>query len=204
MDTTSVIALVIATVAVVFFAVYFFVKTEKNLSPRKDKGRNHGTGKAVSLLHRFALSNRYKFIKSVDLPGTEKPVHIDALIVGEFGILGINAYGYDQQIFGDAKDKQWLRVGRQNSRTYFDNPIDEANRSVQALRKVVQKTKHKNVSIEIVCVFTNGKAQIGVKKGTGQLTMPELRSKLGKDKYQQDNGVDTEQVENTIRAAMLQ
>ena len=204
MDTPTVIILVISTAAVLFFAVYFFVKMEKTPNSTRDRGRSDGTGKAINLMQRFALSNRYKFIKSVDLPGTDKPIHIDALVIGEFGILGVNAYGYDQQIFGDAKDKQWLRVGRQNSRTHFDNPIDEANRSVQALRKVVQKTKHKNVSIEVVCVFTSGKAQIGVKKGTGHLTMPELRNKIAKEKYQQENGVDIEQVEETIRAAMLQ
>ena len=187
----------VAVISVIGFAIFMVVYKKKHPTAKDNRGRDHQAQKATGALRRFAHSNGYRFLGPVVLGETR----LDALAIGVFGILGVKAYGYNGEIYGSAQDKEWLRVGYGDVRERFPNPVLEANRDVQALRSVLQKTRARNVPIEVVPVFVNPKAELAVGRGSGILTIKEFKSLLGRDKYQQEKGVDMQKAEEAISAA---
>lgn len=185
--------LIIGGVAVlaVGLAIFMIYYKYKHPTAKNNKGRDYGTQKAVRVLRRFARSNGYRFLAPV--PGAPD-AQVDALAVGVFGVIGLKAYGYSGEIYGTPQDKDWLRVGYEDTREYFPNPILEGNRDVQALRSALQKTKARNVPIEVAVVFTNRKAALAVGRGGGVMKNKEWKALLGRDKYQQEKGVDIDKV----------
>ncbi len=180
----------VAVLAIGFVIVLIYYK-HKHPTAKDNKGRNQGTQKAVRILKSFARANGYRFLAPV--PGAPH-AQVDAVAVGVFGVIGVKAYGYNGEIYGTEQDKEWLRVGHQDTRERFPNPILEANQDVQALRSVLQKTKARNVPIEVAVVFTNRKAQLAVGRGSEVLKNKEWKALLRRDKYQQEKGVDMDKV----------
>jgi hypothetical protein len=160
-------------------------------------------GRAVGPLRGFARSNRFCFIAPARLARGGAFASLDALVIGYFGILGLKALGYNGEVYGSADDKQWLQVSGDGQRTPFPNPISEASADVRIIRDALSASKFRQVPVEVVCVFTNKKAQLAIPRSTGHLTVKEFKKLLQKDKYLEDTGLELGPVEEAIRAAMV-
>ncbi len=198
MDTQTQILSIVLTVVItlVGFLIYYILQKKKTSGGGKSLPKEYASGKVVSLLHRFSKSNGYRFLSAVPL---QNGTTLDALCVGEFGLLGVKSYGYNGTVYGSAGDKEWVRIGQDGKREHFANPVLEANQDVQALRKALQNTKGRMAPIEVVVVFPNGKTQLAVEKKAGVLRMSDLKSLLGRDKYQKENGVDQNLIADTLQ-----
>ena len=183
--------------------IYFITSKTSNPSAKYNRGRDYKTDKAVSAARSFARSNGFRFLGPVTLSSGGHTAHIDAMIIGYFGILGVKAYGYNQTIYGAADDKEWLQVGYQRKRHTFPNPVLEASADVRVVRDALLKAKLKQVPLEVVCVFTHPKVQMTVPKNVGQLTFPEYKAVLEKSKYLEDKGLEPEKIEAAIRAVEI-
>ncbi len=198
MNTQLFSILLLLVIAVLGFSLYIFMQRRKNPSARHNKPRTYASAKAVRILRRFSTSNGYHFLADVQL---ENGTQLSGLCIGEFGLLGIKTYGYNGHIYGNIADKNWLRVGYEDTREYFPNPIPEANQDIQSLRKMLQKTKAYNSPIEIVAVFTNASAEMAVEKKSGILQTKDLKALLNRDKYQKQNGVDQDLVISILQGS---
>ncbi len=198
MNQQTILLVGVIAVSVVGFAIFMIYNRKKNPTAKNNRPRAYGVGAAIGPLRHFARSYHFPFLAPVPLAGAQ----VDAVVVGEFGIMAVKAYGYNGNIYGTANEKEWLRVGYEDTRETFPNPILEANRDVQALRGALQKSKYRSVPIEVVVVFTHPKAELAVGRNSGVLTVKELKKLVGKEKYQQNKGVDPEKVMQALQEAM--
>lgn len=191
-------ALGIALIVGVVYLIY-----RKDHPPvRKTKGRESTTQSAVQALRSFARSNSFRFIAPARLVRGENTAKLDAVMVGYFGVLGLKALGYNGEIYGEAGDENWLQVGEDGQRNYFANPITEAAADVRVVRDALFTKKLKKVPVEVVCVFTNPKAQIALPRSTGHLNLKEFKALLRKDKYLEDTGLDLDAVEGALKDSL--
>lgn len=189
-------------VAVVVIIVLAYILYRKN-SPKKQKmaGRENGTNKGVAALKGFARSHDFRFIEPAVLGRGDATAHIDALVIGYFGIIGIKAYGYNGEVYGGANEKEWAQIVEGN-RTTFANPITEAAADVRVVRDALLAAKIRQLPVEVLCVFTDASAQLAIPRNTGHYTLKEFKSYLKKEKFLEDKGIDLDAAEAAIKAAI--
>ncbi|MGD9559678.1 MAG: nuclease-related domain-containing protein [Oscillospiraceae bacterium] len=201
-DWAYIVITVVLSVGV-FAAMAMVLYRKNNPKEEKPQARSSGTGRAAGKMRSFARSNDFRFLGPATLESGGRTARLDALVIGYFGVLGLISLGYNGEIYGSATDKQWLQVSPDKTREYFDNPVLEAAADVRVIRDALFADKQKQVPVEVVCVFTDRRAQIAIPPKVGYLTMKSLGALLQKEKYLEDAGLDLDRVENAIRAAMV-
>lgn len=191
------IVLVVAAVAV--GAWYYFTR----IKPRKGKmqSRAYNKSNAVGAARRFARSNGFRFIAPATLRRGEASAELDALVVGYFGVLGVKALGYNGDIYGTEKDKTWAQV-MDDRRNPFPNPLTEASSDVRVIRDALLAAKLRQVPVEVVCVFTNPKAQLALPRSIEFYTVKTFKEHLRKERFLEDTGLDLDKVEEALRQAL--
>lgn len=177
---------------------------KNNPKAKKAKGAASGIGGVVGVAKRFARSNGFKVIAPATLQRSGKTAQLDALVIGYFGVLGVKAYGYNGEIYGNATEENWLQVAGNGKRTPFKNPLQQAAADVRVIRDALFESKMKTIPVEVVCVFADPKAQIAVPGGAGYYTAKTFKQLLGKEKYLADKGLDLEKAEQALRAALAE
>lgn len=197
-----IVSLAVAAVVVV---ILILVNRRKNHpTAAKTQGRQSQASKAVARAKSFARSNGYKVLAPATVAWGDKTASMDALVVGSFGILGVKAYGFNGQIYGAAADEEWLQVAPNGTRNYFTNPIKQAAADVRAVRGVIMNAKLKNVPVEVVCVFTQKKAQLAIPRNVNYYNMKGFKTLLGKEKYQASLSFDVEKAYAALEASAPQ
>lgn len=191
--TTTVI--IVASIAI----IAWFYNKKDDKKGKKCKGRNDKSGKAVAAAKTFSRSNSFKCISPAQLVRGDKIANLDAIIVGYFGILAVKEYGYNGEIYGAANDEKWLQIAENGQRNYFANPIIEASADVRVIRDALFEIKLRQIPVEVVCVFSDTKAQLALGKKTEYYTLKSFKNLIQKEKYMVDKGFDLEQVETVLR-----
>lgn len=69
------------------------------------------------------------YLENVTLPGAEgKPVHMDHIVAGTFGVLVFNCYDYQGDLYGNPKDQQWHLYKKEEKKASFRNPLPQCKR----------------------------------------------------------------------------
>lgn len=172
----------------------------KHLS-RKVFGRELGKRQVLITVRRFASSNGFRCIEPVKMTRDDQTANLDAVVVGYFGVLGVISLGYNGQVYGEADDDEWVQVGKDKTRHYFQNPIKEAATAARVLRDVLVTANFKKVPVEVIYVFNNQDVQLAIPPTAGHFTPSNFRPYLSKDKFLKDVGLDLDAVEQAIRTA---
>lgn len=180
---------------------YFYRKNNPKVA--KSQGKDTAKQSAVSAVRRFARSNGFRVIAPANLAKNGRFANLDAVVVGYFGVLGVKAYGYNGEIYGNASDEKWLQMAADGTRNYFLNPVAEAAKDVRVIRDALFGYKMKTVPVEVVCVFTNPKVQMAVPRSVPYLTQKTFKQLLDKEKYLQDTGLDIDVVEKALQEALV-
>lgn len=196
----TVIAIVLAVVVLVVMGLVLYRKRHPRQVKRQT--RDSSSNKAVAVARRFARSNRFRLIAPAHLARGEKQAQLDAIVVGYFGILGVIGLGYNGNIYGAANEAEWLQINEGGARTYFQNPLDEASAAVRVIRDALFATKMKQIPVEVVVVFTDVTAQLAISRSPGLYSLKTFKALLSKEKYLEDTGLDLDQTEAAIRAAL--
>ncbi len=102
--------------------------------------------------------------------------------------------------YGELRDEEWvLSTGGEDKvetlRMKVPSPVKNNERFVAAFRALLTRGEVYNVPVEALCPVTQSKIEVYV-TGAGATVVErgKLRETLGRQKYQKDNGVDTEKV----------
>lgn len=194
-----ILAVVIVVITVVTIVVMY---RKRNPGSRPATGANQGVGPAVAAMQAFARSNGFRFIAPAAITHGEKTAQLDAVVVGYFGVLGLVAYGYNGEVYGEAGADEWVRIAPGGQRTSFENPINRCSAAVRVLRDVMIAANMRKVPVEVVSVFTDKGVQLGLPRSIAQMRTKDFKDLLKKEKYLEDTGLDLDAVETAIKNAV--
>lgn len=163
-----------------------------------------GLHRVQRLLKKFAGIRHFQVLSGLSLPLKGKPVLIDHILIGFFGIMLISVRNAQGAIYGNGRDKNWVRVvtkHEQEKRGSFANPIPQNQECLEAVREVLLANHIYKTSIENYIVFANKKAVLNTERGLPVLTYPQLKKLLKKSKYSADGDVDVERLTAVLKDA---
>lgn len=195
------LAVVVGIWVLAILAYLLYRRFKKNQG--KGRGRDADAGKAASAMRGFAHSNDFRFISPATLSSGGKTASLDAIVVGYFGVLGLISLGYNGNVFGAPDEDEWLQVTKEEQRNYFPNPLDEASAAVRVIRDALSGPKTRRVPVEVACVFTSDKVELALPRSSTHYTMATFKKQLKREKYQEDCGLNLDEVEKAIRAALV-
>lgn len=158
--------------------------------------------KAVALAKKFARNNDYHFISPFNITRKEKTAEIDAIVVGDFGILAVKTLHYEGTVYGNANEEQWLCVNKKGEKEYFKNPITQASIDVRVIRDALFAKNLKQIPLEVVCVFTAKKPDIAVPASVGYYKLKDFKVLLGKEKYQKEMNLKIDKILEALQEAV--
>lgn len=168
---------------------------------KRKENRSETTKKAVGrVLRSMAPLREWKVLDGVTLTDKKGEVTADHLVIGPFGLLALCDIHRQGGYYGELRDEEWvISTGGEDKvetmRMRVPNPVKTGERFVAALRALLTKGEVYNVPVEALCPVTQGKIQVYVTgAGAAVVEAGKLRELLSRQKYQKDNGVDTEKV----------
>ncbi len=194
--------LIFIIAALVIFIAVVMVWYNGRYRTQKDKGRDANKEKVVRQIRNFARQNQFRFIAPLQLENKGDSVCLDAVLIGYFGVLGVIALGYNGEVYGKAEDENWVQITPKGERNTFRSPEKESAIALRALRNGLISEKQKNIPVEVVYVFGDKNAQLGIPRSLGVMRSKDLKNLLGKDRFLDDCGLDLDAVENAIKKSM--
>ncbi len=197
----EVIVLVISVAAMA--GIYFILKKEKPKASQTGKNltKSSEVAKPLGIAKRFAMVNSYKVLQDVRIKIDDKTAEFDFVVVGAFGVLCVECYGYGGEIYGTEKDAQWVQIHK-NEKVYFENPITKATKGVRAIREALFASKIKNTTVTSAVVFTNDKASIALPRTIEFYTTKTFKDHINKSIFIQDKNVDIEKTIDAIKSKL--
>lgn len=194
--------LVIILVVVVIVIVLIIRQVIKRRPAKEHNVYVPAASKAGKVAVRFARSNGFKVISPARIRGKNGVADLEAVVIGPFGILGVEGYGHYGNVYGTKDEKEWLNVTALGARTKFPNPILEAAADVRVIRDALFAKNIKMVPVEVISVFTSKELQLGVSRDAGHYTMKTYKAYIAKEKFLEEKNVNVEKAEEAIRAAL--
>ncbi len=194
--------LILIIAALVIFIAVVMIWYNGRYRTKKDKGRDANKEKVIGQLRSFARQNQFRYIAPLQMENKGDSVCLDAVLIGYFGVLGVISLGYNGEIYGKAEDENWVQITHKGERNTFKNPEKESAVALRALRNALISEKQKNIPVEVVYVFGDKNAQLGIPRSLGVMRAKDLKNLLGKDKFLDDCGLDLDAVENAIKKSM--
>lgn len=150
---------------------------------------------------RFANANGYKMLADVTVTHKGDTGHFDAVIIGTFGILGLNACGLGGEIYGSAKEEEWLQIF-EGERFHFPNLIDANIKNMGVLRSALAERGIRVKEAASLTVFTQKgkKVELNLANNLPFATVDGLRTALDVAKFKADNQTDIDAVYTAIEA----
>ncbi len=191
----SIISILILVAMVVIYILY--KRGGKGAAESgKNMGKTDAAAKPLQAAKRFALLNGYTVLQDVHIAKDGKFADFDFAIVGVFGVLCVKCVGLGGEIYGAEKDEKWLQVLKAD-RTYFENPMESAQKGTRLVRDCLFTHKLKNTPVSSAVVFTNSKASIAVGRSVELYNTNTFKALINKAVYTTDKNVD---VEKTVKA----
>ena len=200
---TWAIALIVAGVAILVIVLLVLLHMLKNSLQRK-KGvlaENLVTGK----LNRFAKIRSFKVLENLTFPaGKNDTVTVDRALVTFNHVLLFQLRSECDTIYGDAKDPTWVSVktDKENitlGRVAFDNPLREAQKANDAVRRLLTRHKLGKIQTEYYVVFGDPKVTLSIGQGMPVLNYKTFKALLSRSKYSEDGPVDVEEVAKLLQ-----
>lgn len=184
--------MVLAALAVVLAFYRNYVKNQHSERTKKDIGKT---------LRSMAPLREWKVLDDVTITDRKgKEITADHLVIGPFGVLALTDIHRRGGYYGELRDEEWvISTGGENQvetlRMRVPSPVKNNERFVAAFRELLTAGKVYSVPVEALCPVTQSQIQVLV-TGTQGLIVENgrLREVLSRQKYQNDNGVDTEKI----------
>ena len=190
---------VFAVCVIVIFGGLGYVYLRRNILNPGGKGAENIT---AGTLKRFGVIRRFKVLSNVEIAHGGKSAVIENMLIGYFGILIVTTCGRRGEYYGTPDGENWIVTYKQQRFT-IPNPILQQQRSISILRAKFAQNKLYNIPVENLVVFTDkGKDTAVFVSGTDKILLSgKLRGYLSKSKFEQDIGLDVEQVANVLTGA---
>lgn len=162
-----------------------------------------GQKKRVSkFLHRFASSRQAKVMDDVKLISGPLSGWANHILIGRFGALLVYDLSIQGEYYGKPEDERWTVSASEGKRWAVENPLFEADRCEGRVKTLLKDRAGIRISVEkavvIACPLRGAASYIPSEK---VILYKNLRSYLEQSKFQQDNGIDPEQVYKILSEA---
>ena len=196
--------IVTAVMVIVAFALLYFIGGDSIIFFRRkeqeDAGRN--TKKVEPVIKRFASAKGYKVFTDITIANKNTTATFDIVLIGVFGVLCINTNGLGGEIYGSAKEDEWLKIF-EGERKHFPNPLDENSKKTGVLRSALSERGHKPKFFESLLVFTQGKTEVNAPTSLPYAYPNDMRDFINQPKFATDNKVDIEAVYRAIESLIV-
>ncbi len=189
-DIEIIVIFLILALAVALGATWYVEREKKG--PRRAR-TNKKTDAAVRVLKGFAVRNDFRVLGPMTLTRNGHTAHLDGVLVGWFGVLGVKAFGYNGQVYGNPREAQWLWASA-DRRENFPSPVEECALAARLMREALMKAGVRNPDSEAVFVFTDPKVELAVPANVGAMKTADLRAYLRREKFRADKGYDVQQL----------
>ncbi|MCI9508419.1 MAG: NERD domain-containing protein [Angelakisella sp.] len=160
------------------------------------------TKKEISrTLRSMAPLREWKVLEQVAVTDRKGKNHtVDHLVIGPFGVLALTDIHRRGGYYGELRDEEWvISTGGENQvetlRVKIPSPVKNNEGFVAAFRELLTAGKVYNIPVEALCPITQTQVEVFVTGAQSQVVEPKrLREVLSRQKYQKDNGVDTEKI----------
>lgn len=200
---TWAIALIIAGAVILLIVLLVLLYMLRSSLQRKNGvlAENLVTGK----LNRFAKIRSFKVLENLTFPsGKNDTVTVDRVLVTFNHVLLFQIRSECDTIYGDAKDPTWvsIKTDKENNttgRVAFGNPVRDAQRANDAVRRLLARNKLGKVQTEYYVVFGDPKVTLSIGQGMPVLNYKALKALLSRSKYSEDGPVDVEAVAKLLQ-----
>lgn len=171
---------------------YMVLDKETKSTIFKKKARtsdNRGNANLTKTIKRFAALKSFEVLPKTTIEYAGTQYTFDAILLGYFGTIAINALNLSGEIYGQTNDEKWVQVV-DGKRAEFANPVKELNGCIRFFKDMYRAEKIKYGNADSEAVFTSKKVQLYSGKSSAAITIDKLYAKLNATKYLQDNGAD--------------
>lgn len=152
-------------------------------------------------LRRWCAVRRYRLLENVAISHKGQRIQTDFIVVGIFGVLFINVFSKDADLYGNDGDALWMVKKSQTDRRTFPNPIDQCDGAIASLRETFAKQKIYKISMEQFYIYPCRRFKCFVADRYPVYPFAKFKALLTRDKYHEEKGIDMEQLESLIRQA---
>lgn len=136
-----------------------------------------------------------KLLMNLEIPASEtKKTEIDLLMIHETGLYVFEVKHYKGTIYGKDTDKTWTQYFRTTQNKVFNNPINQNNYHIEALKKIFP-----DLPIRSVIVFTSGDCDLKVTNENPLVdvcTIYRMNSVLSHRFLRQEKIIGTDEIDN--------
>lgn len=200
---TWAIALIIIGVVILLVAILVALHFIRNSLQRK-KGvlAKRLVGGRLS---RFAKIRSFQVLENLTLPsGKNDTVTIDRALITFNHVIVFQIRDECDTIYGDAKDPTWVSIKTDKNndtlgRVAFGNPVRDAQRANDAVRRLLTRNKLGKIQTEYYVVFGDPQVTLSIGQGMPVLNYKDFKRLLGRSKYSEDGPVDVKAVANLLQ-----
>ena len=183
----------VLTLAVILYALWKAnIRNKHSEKTKKEISRT---------LRSMAPLREWKVLEQVTITDRKGKDHtVDHLVIGPFGVLTLTDIHRRGGYYGELRDEEWvISTGGENQvetlRVKIPSPVKNNEGFVAAFRELLTAGKVYNIPVEALCPITQTQVEVFVTGAQAQVVAPKkLREVLSRQKYQKDNGVDTEKI----------
>lgn len=154
--------------------------------------------KATRIFRNHGALRGWKVLEDVTIGEGDKAVTVDQLVIGPFGVIVACDLHQKGKVYGELTATEWILAKGEDgaeTKTRITSPYYRATQGMEQLAKRLSKEKIYRVPIEVLVPKTGAK-QLHYITGISEfmLTLREVKTLLGKSRFEKDNGVKVEQI----------
>ena len=152
-------------------------------------------------LRRWCAVRRYRLLENVVTTCKGQRLKTDFIVVGIFGVLLVNVFPKDADLYGNDGDAAWMVKKSQTDRRTIPNPIDQCDRVIASLREAFAGQKVYKIPMEQFYIYPCRRFKCFVADRYPVYLFSKFKALLTRDKYHEEKDIDMEQLEALIRQA---
>lgn len=198
MDNLYNILIIIIFLAALFYLLYLLGGDSIVFFRNRQKATDDdASAKMLPILKRYARLNKFEYLENVTLFMNGESAHYDCILLGDFGVIILNACGRAGDLYGEEKEATWIqRFG--NERTSFANPLLELPPATRLVRNALFNDNLRPKVLDAFIVFTAKKVSVNLPKDATYMMGDTLGAEIDKSRYLELNGFDAVKAREAI------
>lgn len=190
---------IIIAVIVVLIPLLAFLWRYLSINVLNPSGKG-ADAKTRKILRKYALLRNYKVLDNLTFEIKGKPVHVQNVLIGFFGLLFVETRGARGEYYGEVESPRWIFT-QENKRQPIENPLYTGQMAIQAVRPALAAKKIFNIPMERVAVISNSskKTAFYVTQTDLVFTLKKFKGYVHRSKFEEDKEVDVEKVAAVIQ-----
>ncbi|MDR2656117.1 MAG: NERD domain-containing protein [Oscillospiraceae bacterium] len=157
--------------------------------------------KISAVLKRFARRRKHRLLTDLKIQGKNGSLEIDNVYIGEFGVLVLDSFGYEGELYGGEKEPRWA-LYEKKLKSPIENPIIALNEKVDAIRRIFAKEGVYKVDIKAYVLFRQKASKLRINFQSPHILRIEGFRKFLSDKsFECDRSVRIEKVAEALEKA---